>query len=96
MYLKSELNVAQARRKVCYKHFIETPFIMPISLLRGKNFLIARIGGSLPPLSLYSDLPRKFCFDKTTEAPAFIQAEAHAGKLLRKNPRMTFQRITLN
>lgn len=58
--------------------------------------VLKRIGGNLPPLSLYSDLPRKFCFDKSADAPAFIQAEAHAGKLLRKNPRLTFQRLTLN
>ena len=58
--------------------------------------LLKRIGGSLPPLSLYSDLPRKFCFDKTAEAPAFIQTEAHAGAILRRNPRMAFQRIELN
>lgn len=58
--------------------------------------LLKRIVGNLPPSSLYSDLPRKFCFDKTAAAPAFIQAEAHAAAVLRRNPRLAFQCITLN
>ena len=30
----------------------------------------------LPPRSLYRDLPRKFCFEKTGSAPEFLQAES--------------------
>jgi hypothetical protein len=57
--------------------------------------LLKRIDGVLPPLSLYTDLPRKFCFDKTEQAPAFVQRERHAAKVLRRNPRTAFQRIEL-
>ncbi len=33
---------------------------------------IKQVYGGAPPRSLYSDLPRKFCFQETDEAPAFI------------------------
>ena len=36
--------------------------------------IVKRIDYYLPPRSLYSQLPRKFCFSATSEAPAFLQA----------------------
>jgi len=57
--------------------------------------LLKRIHGALPPLSLYSELPRKFCFDKTDTAPAFVEREQRASKILRRHPQTAFQRIDL-
>jgi len=33
---------------------------------------LKRIKGTKPPRSLYTDLPRRFCFDETDEAPRFL------------------------
>ncbi len=37
---------------------------------------LKHIGGDRPPRSLYADLPKGFCFERTTEAPRFIEATA--------------------
>jgi hypothetical protein len=37
-----------------------------------------------PPRSLYTDLPEKFCFKLTPEAPSFIQQDKKAQKRMRK------------
>lgn len=57
--------------------------------------LLKRIEGNLPPLSLYSDLPRKFCFDEATEAPAFIASDRHASRILRQHENLAFHRMEL-
>lgn len=57
--------------------------------------LLKRMNGSLPPQSLYNELPRKFCFDKTDQAPEFVARERHVSAALRKHPRTAFQRIEL-
>lgn len=57
--------------------------------------LLKHIDGTLPPQSLYTDLPRRFCFSRTDEAPAFIANERQASAALRKHPRTQFQRIEL-
>ena len=33
---------------------------------------LKRIGGTLPPRSVYEDLPRRFCFERTCAAPRFL------------------------
>ena len=58
--------------------------------------LLKRIDGNLPPLSLYSDLPRKFCFDGTTEAPAFLASDRQASNILRQHANLAFHRMDLS
>lgn len=36
---------------------------------------LKRITGTNPPKSLYTDLPKRFCFDETEEVPGFLRAE---------------------
>lgn len=55
--------------------------------------LLKRIQGSLPPRSLYTELPRKFCFAPTGEAPEFLLAEPEARKILRQHPELAFFRL---
>lgn len=38
----------------------------------GTGSFLKRITGTKPPRSLYTDLPRRFCFDETEEAPGFL------------------------
>lgn len=57
--------------------------------------LLKHIDGTLPPQSLYTDLPRRFCFSRTDEAPAFIANERQASAALRKHARTQFQLIEL-
>ncbi|WP_193215096.1 hypothetical protein [Luteolibacter marinus] len=47
------------------------------------------IGGSGPPRSIYTDLPRKFCFQRTAEMPAFLRRRH------RKSKPMEFQLLEL-
>lgn len=37
--------------------------------------VLKKMKDSAPPRSLYTDLPRQFCFEKTTEAPSFYARE---------------------
>lgn len=55
--------------------------------------LLKRIQGSLPPRSLYTELPRKFCFAPTGEVPEFLLAEPEARKILRQHPALAFFRL---
>lgn len=55
--------------------------------------LLKRIQGSQPPRSLYTELPRKFCFAPTGEAPEFLLAEPEARKTLRQHPELSFFRL---
>jgi hypothetical protein len=36
---------------------------------------LKRIGGTAPPASLYTTLPRQFCFENTREAPVILQSD---------------------
>jgi hypothetical protein len=36
---------------------------------------LKRIGGTAPPASLYTSLPRQFCFENTKEAPVILQGD---------------------
>jgi len=55
--------------------------------------LLKRIQGSSPPRSLYTELPRKFCFAPTGEAPEFLLAEREVRKTLRQHPELSFFRL---
>ncbi len=45
--------------------------------------VMKKITGCAPPRSLYTDLPEKFCFEKTTQAPQFIANDAKAKRRLK-------------
>ncbi|MBS1158911.1 MAG: hypothetical protein H6R15_1330 [Proteobacteria bacterium] len=55
--------------------------------------LLKRISGSSPPRSLYTELPRKFCFAPTGEAPEFLLAEREVRKTLLQHPELSFFRL---
>ncbi len=58
---------------------------------------LKRIGGVAPPRSIYSDLPRRFCFQVTHSGPLFIRDSAK--RELRKRfaePRTQWQVLDLN
>ena len=57
--------------------------------------VLKKIDGSLPPSSLYTDLPRRFCFGKTDQPPAFVAQDRHADAVLKKHPRLPFHRIDI-
>ena len=56
---------------------------------------IKRIRGQLPPKSLYTSLPRQFCFEPVAEAPSFIANHRRVRKALRKikNPQWFYLEI---
>jgi hypothetical protein len=45
--------------------------------------VMKKINGSAPPRSLYTDLPEKFCFETTKQAPQFIVNDSHAKRRLK-------------
>lgn len=47
--------------------------------------LLKNIGGNLPPQSLYTDLPRRFCFEPSAEVPAFLLGEGRNEKILKRH-----------
>ena len=56
---------------------------------------LKHITGTRPPRSLYTDLPRAFCFAQTEDAPSFLERKRRrALSLLRKNGAI-FWRLTL-
>jgi len=55
--------------------------------------LLKRIKGNLPPRSLYSDLPRKFCFEPGVEAPEFLLRDNGVRKTLKQQPGLSFFRL---
>lgn len=55
---------------------------------------IKRMGRSTPPTSIYSKLPKKFCFQQGKEAPAMI-AETHRYRRLAKKVPVTWNRLAL-
>ena len=52
--------------------------------------LLKHIQGGLPPYSLYSDLPRRFCFALSPEVPVFLQQEKTFRKAARQNQALRF------
>ncbi len=46
---------------------------------------LKNIKGDLPPRSLYSDLPRKFCLQKSEEIPAFLLKDKISQKVLQQS-----------
>ena len=57
--------------------------------------IIKRVGVTKPPRSLYSELPRKFCFKKTQEQPEFLLRERAYCKLMRKHGEFEWHTLTL-
>lgn len=55
--------------------------------------LLKGIKGNQPPRSLYTDLPRKFCFAPTSEAPEFLLRDQRASKTLRRQADLSFFRL---
>ncbi len=51
---------------------------------------LKRIKGSLPPRSLYTELPRKFCFEPTHDAPEFLLNDREAAGTLRREQSLPF------
>lgn len=57
--------------------------------------LLKHIDGTLPPQSLYTDLPRRFCFNKTTELPEFIVKERRVDKVVKRHPGLRLHQIEI-
>lgn len=55
--------------------------------------LLKGIKGSLPPRSLYSELPRKFCFEAVAEAPGFLLEQREVRKTLAQHRGLSFFRL---
>ena len=52
--------------------------------------LLKGIRWSAPPRSLYTDLPRRFCFAPTHEIPPFLAEDKEVRQVLRQNPEINF------
>lgn len=52
--------------------------------------LLKGIRWSAPPRSLYTDLPRRFCFAPTCEVPPFLAEDKEVRQVLRQNPGIGF------
>ncbi len=55
--------------------------------------LLKGITGTAPPRSLYTDLPRRFCFTPTREVPAFLSDDKDVQRALRRHPDTHFFRL---
>lgn len=56
---------------------------------------LKQIFGNAPPRSLYSDLPRKFCFQMTDEDPGFIQNDRFFIRKKRNLKQVAWYKLTL-
>ena len=56
--------------------------------------LLKHIEGNQPPRSLYTDLPRRFCFAPTLEAPEFLLRDKAARRKLCQPPGVSFFELT--
>jgi len=54
---------------------------------------LKKIRGYLPPQSLYSQLPRQFCFVKTADCPEFLRRESSFKRDQRRIPDMEFYQL---
>ena len=57
--------------------------------------LFKKIHYSAPPTSLYSDLPRRFCFRQEESLPEFLVRERHIRACLRKVPTVRLHKFAL-
>lgn len=61
----------------------------------GPGAVLKNISGRTPPHSLYRDLPRRFCFAPTRDAPPFLETpRRRALALLRNRPDPLFWRLS--
>lgn len=56
---------------------------------------VKNIQGSRPPRSLYTTLPRRFCFERTSETPVFLMADKRFRRKYRAIARPAWQRLDL-
>lgn len=57
--------------------------------------LLKRIAGGLPPRTLYSELPRRFCFSATQAFPEFLLREPLVCKELKRHPDLSLFRLAV-
>lgn len=57
--------------------------------------LLKRIGHTAPPRSLYTELPRRFCFQPTADWPDFLLADKANAGLRRQNPAVGMFRLAM-
>lgn len=57
--------------------------------------MLKKIRGSAPPVSLYSTLPKRFCFQPDDSVPGFLAREREAARQLRRKPDVRLQRFLL-
>lgn len=69
--------------KQIYYHTAETG-----AMLKGVDF-------GKPPRSLYSELPRKFCFEETTEVPQMLMSCAKARRRIKKVKQPTWYKLAV-
>lgn len=55
---------------------------------------LKKIGGR-PPRSLYTSLPKRFCFTETDESPRFLQADRGFKRIIRKVPEPKWYKLDL-
>lgn len=55
---------------------------------------LKHISFGLPPKSLYTKLPKQFCFDLVDEGPSFIRKDKHARRRLKKIDHQQWYRLT--
>ena len=56
---------------------------------------LKKISGRLPPRSLYTKLPRKFCFRETREAPGFLSCKTRSKAMKKLLDQAKFHSLTL-
>jgi len=56
--------------------------------------LIKGITGTPPPRSLYTDLPRRFCFTPTSEVPPLLAEDKEVRRVLRQHPDISFFKLS--
>ncbi len=55
--------------------------------------VLKKISGSLPPQSLYSRLPKRFCFKRTDEVPGLLRKNVRSATKLKKLQQSRFQSL---
>ncbi|MBI1904855.1 MAG: hypothetical protein HYS20_01240 [Rhodocyclales bacterium] len=59
------------------------------------GLLLKRIRHGAPPRSIYSTLPRRFCFEPTRELPAFLRRNKSISRQMRRQPDLALHALTL-
>lgn len=57
--------------------------------------LLKNICASAPPRSIYTDLPRRFCFRGTDAVPGFLARDSRVSRLRRRNPALRLQQLSV-